>query len=66
MWVGIVSAVLRFLLTPFVWAWAGATWAGKRAADAALRRDRKADERREAIKRLPDADLDKRLRGSQR
>ena len=64
MWADLIAAVMRIIVAPFVWMWAGATWAKRRAAERALKQDQNADARDEGIRRLDDADLDERVRRS--
>lgn len=37
MWLSVLGFLLKLIVTPFLWAWAGAQWARKRALQKALR-----------------------------
>ena len=64
MWGEFLASLVRWLVTPFIWMWAGANWTKRRAAEKALANDRKSDVRLESIRTADIDELDKRLRDS--
>jgi len=37
MWLSVLGFLLKLIVTPFLWAWAGAQWARKRALQKTVR-----------------------------
>ena len=62
----IFSALLKAVITPLLFMWAGVNYAKRRAAERGNQEANDANERREEIRGLDDDDLDDRLRKSQR
>lgn len=45
MWLSVLGFLLKLIVTPFLWAWAGAQWAKKRALQRTVKvKDKQLDE----------------------
>jgi hypothetical protein len=62
----ILSGLLKALIAPFLFMWAGVNYAKRRAAERGVHAAHKANKRREEIRGLNDDDLNDRVRRSQR